>query len=108
MSQYKDFLNQIEIDVDIVDSDKITLDDLMLIHPSLSPESCELWCMYLTLRPDLSNEDKSDIKAIIERLKQKEVNKFGAIMRDLKKRQAERPAEIGENECVITPLEIEA
>lgn len=108
MSQYKDFLNQIEINVDIVDSDKITLDDLMLIHPSLTPESCELWCMYLTLRPDLSDEEKVDIRAIIDKLKQKEMAKFGAIMRDLKKRQADRPDEIGENECVITPLEIEA
>lgn len=105
MSQYKDFLNQIEVGVEAVGSEKITLDDIMLIHPSLTPESGELWCMFLTLRPDLPDEDKSDIRAIIEKLKIKEVNKFSAIMSDLKKRQSERPEEIGENQCIIAPLE---
>jgi hypothetical protein len=109
MSQYKDFLNQIEIpDVDTNATDKITLDDLMLIHPSLTPESVELWGMFYTLRPDLSEEEKADIRAIINKLKQRESNNFAAIMRDMKRRQSERPAEIGDNQCVITPLDIEA
>jgi hypothetical protein len=105
MSQYKTFLDNIQIpEVNNNDEDKLTIEDLMAIHPSLTPESVELWAMFLTLRPDLPEEEKADIMAIIHKLKLKETNNFNAIMRDMKKRQAERPKEIGENECIVTPL----
>jgi hypothetical protein len=106
MSQYRNYLNLIEV-ADDQGQNKIELEDLMAIHPSFTLESAELWCMFLNVRPDLSEQEVSDIKEIIERIKHNCTVKFSSMLKDMKQRQAERPAEIGENEVKITPLEID-
>lgn len=104
MSQYKNYLDLIDV-VDDKEVGKIELEDLMQVHSSFTLESAELWCMFLSLRPDLSKEEVADIKQIIERIKHNDTVKFSSMLADMRKKQAERPAEIGENEVKITPLE---
>lgn len=104
MSQYKAFLESIE-ELVIDNTPKIELEDVMKIHPSMTVESPELWCYFLSVRPDLSEDEVSDIKEIIKRLQKNQAIQFQALMNDFKKKQAERPEVIPPSECIITPLE---
>ena len=47
---------------------RVTVEQCAQFHPTLGVDSVETWILFLQLRPDLSEDDKNDIKQIIQRL----------------------------------------
>lgn len=75
MSQFDEILN----DIPVFDSEMITLDDIMKIHPSLDLQNPLLYHLYLTYNNNkIKDIEREKIRTIIERLKynQQAINKY--------------------------------
>lgn len=82
MSKFASVLAEIPEITEIPKIRRIELEDIMSIHRSLSPESPELWMAYLSLRPDLDEQEQTDIRGIIEKLVRNERVKQDALVAD--------------------------
>ena len=81
---FTDILDSIPVikEADVTDR-KVTLEDVIKLHPTLDYEDPLTYAIFLDRRPDLSEEDKNCIIQIMRRLSENRQTLYNAVKKDM-------------------------